>query len=134
MNIYFLMALGGLLGIIIHAIKSIGAINKRTEGVKFKDVFKIYWTSEWLSFLSSFVLFAALLFVSSEFIDLNKIDTPDIREPLKERLLHFKLSSFIKTASIIGGYFCDSIVYGFLGVTEGRIKTFLEGSTNDKKP
>lgn len=133
MNIYLVMAFGGMLGILLHAVKSIWAINKKNPLTKFNQVFKEYWKTEWLSFFVSMFCFAVLLFVASEFVNLNKVDTPDMNEPLKERLLHFKLSNFIKLTSVIMGYFSDSIIYGFLGVTEKNLNTKL-AELEIKKP
>lgn len=121
MNIYAIMCLGGLLGIILHSFTSVRNINKRTAGVKFGDVLKMYWQTEYLSVITSCFCFGVLLFVASEFVNLSKIDTIDYSESLKDRLLHFRISNFIKLTSVIAGYFADSLVYGFIGVTEKKI-------------
>ena len=118
MSTYAIMMLGGILGIILHAFVAIRNINKKNPKTKFKDVAKEYWSTEWLSVGFSFFCFLILLFVASEFINLKEVDKIDYSEPLKERILHFKMGSFIKLTSILAGYFADSIVYGFLGKTE----------------
>jgi hypothetical protein len=71
-----------------------------------------------------------LLFCSSEFVNLNNLEEADNSHSLKERLFNFKLASFIKTASVIAGWFNQSIVYGFMGVTEKKLKTFFEEGQN----
>lgn len=129
MNIYIIMTIGGMLGIVTHSIVSIRAINNRIDAVNFKQVFKEYWTNDLPSIFFSVFFFLLLLFVASEFVDLKAIDTTNNGEALSERLLHFRIASFIKTSSIIAGYFSDSIVYGFLGVTEKKLKKFLDNQT-----
>lgn len=124
------MAFGGLLGILLHAGKAMYNIKKRNE-TTFNNVFQMYWKTEWMSFLGSILCFGVLLFVASEFVNLESIDEPDPAEDVKERLLHFKISNFIKLSSVIAGYFADSIVYGFLGVTEIKLKKKLaDAETN----
>ena len=126
------MTFGGLLGIMLHSLVSVRSINKRVPNANFKMIFKEYWANEWMSIASSVFCFAVLLFVASEFVNLEKVDTPDYTESLKDRLVHFKLSQFIKVTSVIAGYFSDSIIYGFLGVTEKRINDKLKQIENDK--
>ena len=126
MNIYFVMLFGGILGIILHTFKSVNDIRKRllitTPNVKFKTVFVEFWSSEWLALVGSLICYGTLLFVASEFANLKAMDTTDPTESLKDRLLHFNISNFIKTSSVIAGYFSDSLVYGFLGKTEQSLK------------
>lgn len=127
MNIYLVMILGGILGIAGNAIKTIGAINKRNDNTNFKKTWSMFWASETFALSVSVFCYGILLFVASDFVNLDKLDTPDYGESLKERLFHFKIATFIKTTSIICGYFSNSIVYGFLGVTEKKIKSGIAG-------
>lgn len=129
MNIYVLMSCGLLFGIILHSLKTIRDINKRIDQANFKMVFMQYWSNEIYSLLVSVVCSAILLFVASEFINLPKIDSPDTAETLKEKLFHFNISNFIKSSSVISGYFADSIVYGFMGVSENKIKKQFADAT-----
>jgi hypothetical protein len=122
MNIYLIMIFGGLLGIIAHAIKTIRDINRRNENVNFGLTWRIYWRTEWFSVFVSVFCYFVLLFIASEFVKLDKIDTPDYSESIADRLLHFRISGFIKLTSVLCGYFADSLVYGFIGVTEKKIK------------
>jgi hypothetical protein len=125
MSIYFVIAAGGLLGIFLHSLKAVNSINKKMEGVSFRDVFVEYWKHDKLAVFTAVCCFGVLLFVSSEFVNLNELEAGH-NEPLKERLFHFRLATFIKTASVIAGYFSDSLVYGFMGVTEKRIQKQLK--------
>jgi hypothetical protein len=74
-----------------------------------------------------------LLFISSEFINPGKIDTPDVHDTLQDKLMHFRIANFIKVVSVIAGYFSDSIVYGFMGVTEKRIQKKFADEENALK-
>jgi hypothetical protein len=130
--IYLVMVVGGIIGIILHSFKSIRDINKRIKSVNFREVLKEYWSSEFFSLLGSLLCFGAMLFIASEFVDLRHIDETDYTESLKDRLMHFNISQFIKLTSVIAGYFSDSLVYGFLGVTEKNINKKIEGLDNEK--
>lgn len=121
MNIYAVMMLGGILGIILHSFTAVRNINKRTPEATFTMVLKQYWQTEYLAVAASCLCFGVLLFVASEFVNLKQIDTIDYSESIKDRLLHFRISNFIKLTSVIAGYFSDSLVYGFLGKTEKKI-------------
>jgi len=133
MNIYLLMTFGCIIGIILHAFVAIRNINKKNPYTKLKDVAKEYWSTEWLSVGFSLFCFFVLLFIASEFINLNHIDKINYSEPLKERLIHFKMSNFIKATSVLAGYFADSIVYGFLGKTEQALNEKFAGPSIEKK-
>jgi hypothetical protein len=124
MNIYLVITFGGLLGILGHSLKVVNSINKRYDSTDFKTVFAEYWKHDKLALLTSMFSFAILLYVSSEFVNLNHLE--DTHDSLKERLINFKIATFIKTSSVIAGWFSDSIVYGFMGVTEKRIKKSLD--------
>jgi hypothetical protein len=121
MNIYIIITVGGLIGILLHSLKKVNEINKGFSNTTFKIVFVEFWKHDKLSLLTSAVCFGALLFISSEFVNLNQLESVDNTHSLKERLFNFKLAGFIKTASVIAGYFSDSLVYGFMGVTSKRI-------------
>lgn len=119
-----------MLGIVLHAFKVIRDINKRNTQVDFKMVFLEYWKTEYLSITVSILAFGTMLFVASEFIDLNHVEISDPKQPLSEKLMHFQISRFIKLSSVIAGYFADSILYGFFGVTEIKLKKKFSDLTN----
>jgi hypothetical protein len=120
------MAIGGLIGIILHSLKNIRSINKRIPEANYKMLLREYWGKDWLSLCTSIFCFIALLFVADEFINLKAIDNLEKVGTLKERLVNLNLATFVKLTSIIVGYFADSIVYGFMGVTEDKINKQLE--------
>ena len=133
MNIYFVMIIGGFAGIILHSFKAVRDIATRTAGITFSDALKEYWKTEYLSLVSSLFCFCVLLFVASEFINLNRIDTPDYKDSIPDRLLHFRISNFIKLSSVIAGYMSDSLVYSFLGRTEKKLlKEINKGDDNSQ--
>jgi hypothetical protein len=132
-NPYVAMTIGGVLGMLLHTFKVIRDINKRNAAVNYRMVFVEYWKTEYLSVTVSILCFATMLYVASEFVDLNHVEIDDPKQPLAEKLVHFKISRFIKLSSVIAGYFSDSLVYGFLGVTEIKLrKKFGVGDTEEK--
>ena len=132
MNIYLVITIGGLLGIFGHSLSAVNKINKRTLDTNFKEVFAAFWRNDKLSVFTSVCFFGILLFCSSEFVNLSTLESTDNNVSLKERLFNFKLASFIKTASVIAGWFNQSIIYGFMGVTEKKLKTFFDKDSNVK--
>lgn len=123
MNIYATISFGGLLGIILHALQACIKINKRNANVNLKMVFTEYFQTEGFSFLVSVFCYGVILFVSSEFINYKAVSGEDqVQTDLKDKLLHFQVSNFIKVTSVVVGFFADSIVYGFLGKTEKSLK------------
>lgn len=128
MNIYIIISFGGLLGIILHAFKSIASINKANPNTNFRMVYTQFWKSDWLTVAGSFLCFFALLFVSSEFINYRDVagQASGVETDLKDKLIHFQIKNFIKVVSVIAGYFADSIVYGFLGVTAKKLEKRFE--------
>ena len=131
MNIYIVMTIAGILGIICHALYKINGINRRYTETDFNKVFQEYWKHDKLALVTSFFCYGMLLFVSSEFVNLNQLEAIDPHQSLKERLLNFRLATFIKTASVIAGYFADSLVYGAMGVAEKRIQKQIEQAKNN---
>jgi hypothetical protein len=129
MNIYLVIAIGGLLGIFGHSLSAVNKINKRNPNTNFKEVFAAFWKNDKLSVITSVCFFGILMYCSSEFVNLNDLESVDNSHSLKERLFNFKLAGFIKTASVIAGWFNQSIVYGFMGVTEKKLKDFFEKDT-----
>ena len=124
------MSIGGFLGIVLHLFVTMQTINKNTTGVLFKDVWTQYWKTDYLSFIISVLSFFILLFVMSEWIDLNNLDSPDFKEGYADRLLHSRLSTFIKTTSVAAGYFSDYLIYKFIGQT----KKVIDKKLDDEKP
>lgn len=124
MNIYVTITFGGLIGILLHALKVMQNINKKNASTNFRMVFNEYWKSDWFTFIGSLLCFGALLFVSSEFINYQDVTgiPPEPHQDLKDKLIHFQMRNFIKVTSVIAGYFSDSIVYGFFGVAGKRLE------------
>lgn len=125
MSIYLVMIIGGFLGILIHAIVTMATINKNMQKATFKVVWRCYWAYDYWSFIISIAGFTALLYLSSEYVDLEKLDKINYSEPISERLLHFKVSNFIKTSSLVAGFFSDYIVYKFIGKAKKKLDALL---------
>ena len=126
MNIYWILCIGGLIGIALHVLKTLNSINKRNDKATLKLVIDEYWAHDKLALFTSIFCYMVLLFISSEFVNLNQLETIDYSQSLRERLYNFRIANFIKVASVIAGYFSDSLVFGFMSVTEKRIKTELK--------
>lgn len=122
MNIYITLTISGGIGIVLRSFRNIVKINKANANVNLGKVFKIYWTNERLSLLMSVVCFGAILFVSDEIVDFSQVDHIDFTQSLKERLLHFRISNFIRATFIVFGYLSNKLVYGTLGVTAAIVK------------
>lgn len=121
MNIYLIITAGGLLGIFGHALQTIGKINRRTPQATFKGLFHMYWNTEWFSFICSFAFFGILLFISVDFLNLQKIETPDPDASKEVKALYWKISVFIRCVAVGAGWFADSLVYGLMGVFEKQV-------------
>lgn len=128
------MSVGMLLGIFLHSLKSVNEINKRNNKTDFKQVFAEYWAHDKLSIFTAVFCSAVLLFIASEFIHPGKIDNPDVHDTLQDKLLHFRIANFVKVTAVIAGYFADSIIYGFMGVTEKRIQKRFADDTPQLQP
>lgn len=124
--IYGVMILGGLFGILGHTFIAARNINKRLKAGSIGNVFGELWRTDYLSVIGGVLFFGTLLFISSDFINFTKIDEIDYSIPLKERILHFQIANFIKTSSVLGGYFAESIMYGIFGKVEDVIKIRLD--------
>lgn len=134
MNIYLVMSLGGLLGISLHVLVTMQTINKNTPSATFKDVWNLYLKTDRISFIISIVSFAILLYLSGEYVNFNNLDKVDYSEPVPDRLLHYKVANFIKTSSVIAGYFSDYIIYKFIGKTKKALEKKLGDEADDKTP
>jgi hypothetical protein len=126
------MSIGLLIGTVLHAANSIRKINKNNPNVSLSQVFHQYIQNDKIALLTSIACSLALLWVSSEWVNLSHLEASDKAEPLKEKLYHFKLAQFIKTTSVVAGYFSDYIVYGWLGKTKGIIADKFKKSEPDK--
>ncbi len=115
MNPYLLITIGGLLGVILHVFVTMQTINKATPLTDFHAVWRQYWKSDYWSLVISVLVFIIYVFTLSEWIDMNNLEKPDFKEGVADRLLHFRVSAFIKTSSIFVGYFADYLIYKFIG-------------------
>lgn len=125
------MSLGGLLGIGLHVLVTMQTINKNTPLATFRDVWSQYWKTDKIAFVISIVSFAILLYLSSEYVDLKNLDTVDYKESIADRLLHSRLASFIKTSSVVAGYFSDYLIYKFIGKTKKVLDKKLDDTDKD---
>lgn len=124
MNIYLVIFIGGFFGMFLHALVECKKIAKRNKeaSVTFKSVAGIYFREEWLDMIITAVCFLTLVFVASEWINLKQVENFDPKETIADRAMHLKFGLMVKTISVVFAYCADSIVYGFLGVTEEKIK------------
>lgn len=124
--IYLIMSGGMLLGVILHLLIALQTINKATPKADFAMLWKQYWLTDYLSFALSILVCIIVLFTLSEWLNLQKLDTPNPGETAAEKLLHFRLSSFMKTTSVFIGYFADYIIFKVIGKTKKIIDKKLD--------
>lgn len=131
MNPYFLISIGGFVGIWLHVFVTMQTINKNTPQADFKMVWDQYWKTDYLSFIIASLAFVIYIFCLSEWININNLDSPDVKDSAAENILHGRVSAFIKTFSVVLGYFADYLVYKFIGKTKKIIDKKFE---DDEKP
>jgi hypothetical protein len=132
---YFVMFIGGILGIFLWSLFKIRSINKRLNSFglsnqTYSGVFAAFWKYEWVSFMISIVMIFIFMFVSSEYLDLKANDETPIG--LYGTLL-YKVSNFIKTTSVLVGFCSNALSLTIFGVTEKKLrdKAKSEGVTDD---
>lgn len=126
MAIYGVMIIGGILGILLHTYMMALLINKRLKMKDSGQVFGELWRTEYVKIIGSFLCYSIILFVASEWVDFSKVDQIDYSLSLRERLYHLRIANYIKTSSVIGGYFCESIIYVIFGSLEQRLRKKLD--------
>lgn len=126
MNVYLIMSIGGLLGILGHTFFAARKINKRLKLGNIGDVFGELWEHDFLTIIGGFLFFIILLFVASDYIDMKHLDGVDFSQSIPERLLKFKFSNFVKTSSLVAGWFAESIIYGCFGTVEEVLKRKID--------
>lgn len=133
MNIYIIMALGEIFGIALHTSFKMIKIKRKMKlkGVKmsWKQVMTDYFDDEGDTWILALCFSGALLFVASEFFDLKHLDQIDYSIPLKERLLHYKITQWIKLSSIIAGFVSSSSSFLIIGTADDKIRDKVEAIT-----
>lgn len=116
---YFIMFIGGILGIFLHSLVKVRTINRRLDKENYQSVFVEFWKSEWASVSISIVTVLTCIFISSEYLNVKDEDkTPgNIYE-----ILQYKIASFLKTTFVVVGYCANTVVNAFLGVTEKKLQ------------
>lgn len=119
MNTYFVMLIGGFLGIFLHSLVKVRGINRRLPSENYKSVFVQYWSSEWASVGVSVIAILTAMFISNEYLNIKDTDkTPaNITE-----ILQYKIATFLKTTFVVLGYCADAAVNAFFGVTEKKLQ------------
>lgn len=111
-----------MLGILGHTFIVAKKINKRL-GVKDIDhVFGEVWKLDYKAIIRGLFFYLVLLFIASDYINISKIEKPDYTVSIPERIHLFRIGNFIRTCSVVAGYFSESIVYGIFGIAEEMIK------------
>lgn len=119
MTNYLIMFLAGILGIILHSLIKVQEINKNTVCTNYKQVFKVYFSTDWISILISIFTVFTVLLIISEFINIQDgANTPgNVAQQLQYNIAHF-----IRTTFVVVGYCADSIVYTYLGGTQKKLQ------------
>ena len=133
MNIYLSVSIAFMVGVIIHAAVAMRKINNATPGIDFNGVLKEYMkTDTWTLIISILALFVYLI-ILSEAMGAGDLDVNHPSETASESDLHWRIANYIKTISIIVGYWADYAVYSFFGRAKKVIDTKL-GSDENNKP
>jgi ABC-type Fe3+ transport system permease subunit len=116
---YVIMLIGGLIGIFLHSLVKVRAINRRLPNENYKSVFSAYWQAEWVSVILSITVVFLAMFISSEYLGVSN----DEKNPgnLTE-LLQYKIAKFLKTTFAVLGYCADAALQAFFGVTEKKLQ------------
>lgn len=115
--IYLQMFFGGCLGGFLHVLVKIAGVKKRFPLYNFQQVWNCYWKEDWDSVLMTIVGIVAVIFFSSEFLDINPEPTPGLPKTISD-LVTYRLSKYIKVTSVAIGYSVDGLVYYFFGTLE----------------
>jgi hypothetical protein len=116
---YLIMFVGGLLGIFLHSLVKIRAINKRLPSENYKSVFVEYWKFEWASIILSVIAVLTAMFISSEYLNIKETD----KSPAGiYELLQYRVAQFLKTTFVVLGFCAQAAVNAFLGVTEKKLQ------------
>jgi hypothetical protein len=132
MNIYSVMTIGGVIGIMLNAWRVILNISRKYDTVTFKQAFLEYWKYDKFNFVTSILAYSTLLFLSSEWVNLSYLE--DSHPGEQDRNFHFKIADFIKTTSVAAGFLSDFIVYGLLGKLKKKMEARYEIEEPNKKP
>lgn len=124
--IYIVMTIGGTLGILAHTFVAANKINKRLGVRDLDHVFGELWEKDLKTIIRGFFFFIILLFIAADYIDFNNLNTVDYTLSIPERVYRFRIANFIRTSSVIAGYFAESIVYGIFGKAEQIIKQKID--------
>lgn len=108
MNQYLIFAVGGVFGIALHILFKLREMNEMLPNETYGTVFKAYFKKGFISLLISVVTVLAVMYMLA-----GKIPAPD--EPDKtgdsQDWLIYNLLKYLRFASIVIGYFSDSILY-----------------------
>ena len=132
MNIYLSVSVAFMVGVIVHAAVAMRKINSATPGIDFNGVLKQYIkTDTWTLVISVLALFVYLI-ILSEAVGAGDLEINHPAETPSENNFHWKIAGYIKTISIIVGYWADYAVYSFFGRAKKMIDTRL-GNNDESK-
>lgn len=130
MNIYAVISIGLFLGLVAHLLIALQTINTNTPKTNFGMVWKMYWQTDYLLFAISIMGCVIYLYTLSEWMNLNKLDTPQPGESAADKLLHFKFALFVKSMSVVVGAFADYLVFKFWSKTKKAIDKKFDDDKN----
>ncbi len=122
MNIYLGIAIGGMLGTVIHTFVKIAGINRRLNTTNYRQVLGEYWKTDWAIALLSVFVVMTIVFISNEWLNLDLENIDEDKTPRTAAdFFQLKISQYTKTVAVILGYCADSAVNTFLGGTERKL-------------
>lgn len=117
-NQNLIVLLGGLFGIVFHALMSVRSMNKMLPKETFSSVFKAYLQTDMASLITSVLTVLFLIYLLAG--NLPQPDQPDKTGDFQDWMLYYFLKN-LRFGSAVAGYFGDSIVYAIMGRVGKRL-------------
>ncbi len=124
MNNYVILALGWILGQAAYLCVKSWDIQKKNESVDFKHALSLLFSKETAAWFFGFVMLLIIMFVLSDFIDLN-ITKEDVKN-MEVAKWKVYLINFQRTVAVVFGFVCQRFGYAFFGRTEKILKDRAE--------
>ena len=124
MSNYVVIIIGWLLGQAAYACKKSWDLQIRNIDLSFKEALKMHFTKETAAFAFGTVFLLIGIFISADYVnlDISKAELKNL-EAVKWKIY---LVNFLRTASVLFGYLCQSLGYFIFGRSEKILKQRAE--------
>lgn len=130
MNIYVVMFLCGLAGVVTYCLEKMRSINIATPDATPREVIREFVKTEWLTSLISVFVVILCEIVASDVFKLRRIQALNNLKPGQQLTEYGKalwwVGIFIKTIFIFLGYLGQRFFYKLLGRAEKRVDALVE--------